>query len=96
MERTVFFFVCLFVCLFVFTLTVRLSVPLACVRQRALAVQFEEVLFRQLYEATFNDEKVAWVVLTIECAILHLKKNANAQFNSLTHEIMAKLFDFKK
>lgn len=60
------FFCCLFVCLFVFTLTVRLSVPLACVRQRALAVQFEEVLFRQLYEATFNDEKVAWVVLTIE------------------------------
>lgn len=26
----------------------------------------------------------------------YIKKNANAQFNSLTHEMMAKLFDFKK
>lgn len=65
MERTVFFsFVC-------FTLAIHLSTRFGSVQQRALAVEFEEVLFRQLYAANFNDKMVGWVVLTIERTALH-------------------------
>lgn len=62
-NRFFLLFVCVLVC---FHVDCTVECTFSVRAQRALAVQFEEVLFRQLYEATFNDEKVAWVVLTIE------------------------------